>query len=75
MPELIQWWMTDVLVGLPGIICQMDDILIFGKDQTEHDQHLETALKCILNANGTLIPPKYEFSKTKITFLGYVIDV
>lgn len=52
----------------------MDDILIFGKIQAEHDQHLEAVLKRIQDANGTLSWPKCEFSKTKLTFLGHVID-
>ena len=41
----------------------------------KHDQHLEAVLQRIQGANGTLNPPKCEFSKTKLTFLGHVIDV
>ena len=41
----------------------------------KHDQHLEAVLQRIQGANGTLNPPKCEFSKTKLTFLGDVIDV
>ena len=73
-PELFQRRMTEILAGLPGAVCQMDNILIFGKNQTEHDQHLEAVLKHIQDANGTLNPPKCEFSKTRLTFLGHVID-
>ena len=73
-PELFQRRMTEILTGLPGVVCQMDDILIFGKTQTEHDQHLEAVLQRIQDANGTLNPPKCEFSKSKLTFLGHVID-
>ena len=52
----------------------MDDILIFGKDQTEHDQRLEAVLRRIEKAGVTLNPQKCEFSKNKLTFLGHVID-
>ena len=66
--------MTEILTGLPGVVCQMDDILIFGKNQIEHDERLEAVLNRIQDANGTLNPPKCEFSKSKLTFLGHVID-
>jgi len=52
----------------------MTYVLVFGKNQSEHDQRLEAVLKWIKGANGTLNPPKCEFSKTKLTFLGHVID-
>ena len=29
---------SEVLVGLEGVICQMDDVLVFGRNQAEHDQ-------------------------------------
>ena len=73
-PELFQQRMTEILTGLPGVVCQMDDILIFGKNQIEHDERLEAVLNRIQDANGTLNPPKCEFSKSKLTFLGHVID-
>ena len=52
----------------------MDDISVFGKDQIEHDLHLEAVLKCMKEANGTLSLEKCKFSKTKLTFLGHIID-
>ena len=52
----------------------MDDVLIFGKDQTKHDQRLEAALQHIKKARVTLNPQKCEFSKRKLTFLGHVFD-
>ena len=73
-PEHFQRRMSEILVDLPGVVCQMDDILVFGKTQSEHDQHLEAVLRHIEEANVTLSPQKCEFSKTKLTFLGHVID-
>ena len=52
----------------------MDDVLIFGKDRMEHDQGLKAVLKRIEKAGATLNQQKCEFSKSKITFLGHVID-
>ena len=66
--------MSELLTGLQGVLCQMDDILIFGKDQSEHDQRLEAVLRRIEDAGATLNPQKCEFSRDKLTFLGHVID-
>ena len=73
-PEHFQRRMSELLTGLQGVLCQMDDILIFGKDQSEHDQRLEAVLRRIEDAGATLNPQKCEFSKDKLTFLGHVID-
>ena len=73
-PEHFQRRMSEILAGLEGVLCQMDDVLIFGKDQAEHDKRLEAALKRIEEAGATLNPQKCEFRRSKITFLGHVID-
>ena len=73
-PEHFQRRMSELLTGLQGVLCQMDDILVFGKDQAEHDQRLEAVLRRIEDASVTLNPQKCEFNKDKLTFLGHVID-
>ena len=35
--ELFQRHMSAMLSGLSGVLCLMDDVLILGKDQTEHE--------------------------------------
>ena len=72
--EDFQCSMSEILVGLEGVLCEMDDDIIFGRDQTEHDQRLEAALTHIEKAGVTLNPHKCEFSKSKLTFLGHVND-
>ena len=52
----------------------MDDVLVFGKDQLEHDTRLTNVLKCIEQAGATLSPDKCEFSQNRLKFLGHVID-
>ena len=46
-PEHFQRRMNNILGGLPGVVCHIDDILIFGKDQQEHDEQLKTMLQAI----------------------------
>ena len=52
----------------------IDDILVFGQSQKEHDQRLDSVLKRISKAGITLNSEKCEFSKNSVKFLGHVID-
>jgi hypothetical protein len=73
-PEHFQCWMNEIFTDQEGVLCHMDDILIFGQTQEEHDARLRRALQTLESAGVTLNPDKCEFSKTHITFLGHVID-
>ena len=37
--------MNTMLVGLQGVLCLMDDVLVYVQDQEEHDQRLEAVLQ------------------------------
>lgn len=63
-----------MLEGLDGFISQNDDVLIFGNDQDEHDRRLHAALARIQESGLTLNESKCQFSVSRITFLGHVID-
>ena len=73
-PEHFQRQMEAILSGLDGALCHMDDVLIFGKTQEEHDARLHSALQTIQKAGVTLNLEKCEFSRQRLTFLGHVID-
>ena len=66
--------MSKVLEGLDGVVCQVDDVLVFGKDQAEHDARVITALEQIKKAGVTLNKEKCEFRKRQVKFLGHLID-
>ena len=72
-PELFQRRMSELLTGVQGTQCLMDDILVYGKNQAEHDQRLKAVLSRIEHAGVTLNIQKCEFSKRQLTFLGHVI--
>jgi len=61
-------------LGLQGTLCMIDDILIAGKTQEEHDKRLQAAIERIQQAGITLNKEKCEFSKSKVTYLGQVIS-
>ena len=68
--SFFQKQMGAILGGLPGVLCHLDDILVFGKDSQEHDAHLQAVLEQIRAAGITLNSQKCEFSK----LLGNVIN-
>ena len=48
--------MSAVLEGLEGVLCHMDDVLIFGSNKEEHDLQLSATLQRLEKAKVTLIP-------------------
>ena len=52
----------------------MDDVLIFGRDQKEHDERLFVALTQIQTAGVTLNPSKCQFNKCQLKYIGHLID-
>ena len=73
-PELFQKRMSGILLGLEGVVCQIDDVLIFGASQEEHNSRLIAALERIERTGVTLNAVKCQFSQSKIKFLGHIID-
>ena len=73
-PEHFHKRMSRILTGLKGVLYQTDNVLVFGGNQEQHDAKLAKALEKIRASGVTLNPEKCEFRKTKLTFLGHVID-
>ena len=66
--------MSDILEGLDGVICQMDDILIHGRNHMEHDARVRAVLFRLQRAGLTLNIQKCEFSQGRLKFLGHIVD-
>ena len=66
--------MSKILSGLEGIVCQMDDVLIFGRTKEEHDARLLMALEKICSAGVTLNREKCLFGQDSLKFLGHVVN-
>lgn len=73
-PEIFQRHMSELLSGLDGVKVIVDDVLIYGKDDAEHDQHLSAALRKIHDSGLKLNRDKCEFRKTKIEYFGHTIS-
>ena len=64
-PEHFQCQMNDILTGLDGVLCHMDDVLIFGRTAVEHDTRLKEVLKRQL---------EQPLTRRIAAFLRYIID-
>jgi len=73
-PEYFQKRMTTILAGAEGVVCLMDDILIYGRDNEEHQQHLERVLYRLKEAKVTLNVDKCQFAQSSIKFLGQIVS-
>ena len=73
-PEHFQRRMTEVLEGLEGVVCSIDDVLVHGKSQEEHDSRLTAVLQRIQEEGLTLNQKKCKFSKNQVKFLGQMVD-
>lgn len=73
-PEHYQRAMEKILHGLKGVICLMDDILVFGKNPTQHWQRLGEVLKRIEQSGIKLKKEKCEFGCNEIKFLGHLVS-
>ena len=65
--------MSQILAGMDGVICHMDDILVYASNETTHDERLREVLERLQEA-GLTLNDKCEFNKTSILFLGHIID-
>ena len=67
--EQFQKVMTEKLAGL-GVECQIDGIVLHGRNQEIHDKRLHAVLKCLEESNITLNMNKCKFDKSKDKVLG-----
>ena len=70
----VQKRMGKMLAGLDGVVCLMDDVLVFAQDVKEHDARLDAVLHRIKSSGATLNADKCQFRLTRIKFLGHVLD-
>lgn len=74
-PEHFQNMMvTEVTAGLEGVVCHMDDILVWGSTKEQHDDRLHAVLSRAEKAGVTLNMSKCEFGKRKVKFLGVIVS-
>ena len=59
---------------LAGTVCYMDDILVVGENESQHDERLMAVLQKLDKAGLKLKREKCEFNKSQVEYLGHVIS-
>jgi hypothetical protein len=73
-PELFQHRISEILRDYDGVVGLIDDVLIHGKTEEEHQQRLTAVLDKLKEEGITLNKDKCKFFTDQIQFLGQVIS-
>lgn len=73
-PAIFQSVMDEVLKGLKGVCCYIDDVLITGCSEKECTSRVEAVLSRLNEYGFKLKEEKCEFLKQSVTFLGHTIN-
>ena len=73
-PALFQSIMDQILVGLDGVCCYIDDILITSRDMKSHVQMLDRVLSRLEEYGVLIKKEKCAFGIDSVQYLGHVID-
>ena len=66
--------MSCALSGLNGVQCYLDDVVISGRNQKDHDANLHAALKRLTELGVTLNYDKCHFNMQTLHFLGHTVS-
>ncbi|KAL5510119.1 hypothetical protein EMCRGX_G005608 [Ephydatia muelleri] len=72
--EVFQKRMYQSFGDLPGIEIDIDDILVRGASEEEHNSHLQAVLKRCKDIGLTLNKDKCRFNVPEVTYLGHTIN-
>jgi hypothetical protein len=72
--EIFQREMAKILQGLKGVEIYVDDILIHGATEAEHDSRLNEVLKVLKSAGLKLNESKCKYKQTSIDYFGHTIS-
>ncbi len=73
-PAIFQKTMDQILQGIDGVICYLDDILIRGRSEVEHDRILDQVLTRLESHGVRLKRSKCEIGLPSVTYLGFRVD-
>jgi transposase InsO family protein len=74
-PAAFQAYINKALVGLLDVVCivYLDDILIFSKDEEEHEKHVRLVLERLRQAQLFVNLDKSRFHERQCEYLGYLV--
>ena len=72
--EIFQNEIAKLLVGLPGCKNIFDDIIVYGRDEKEHDENLCRVLTRLKENNAKLNREKCSFLQCQVVFFGHTLS-
>lgn len=72
-PAAFQQMMSRILRGCSGVLCYIDDVIVFGKTSREHMTNLREVLRRISDA-GLKLNEKCVFDAPELSFLGHRVS-
>lgn len=73
-PSIFQQIMDQMLAGLNGTVCYLDDIIVTGKSETEHLWNLQRVFQRIQEYGFRVNKAKCCFLQDKVEYLGFIVD-
>lgn len=73
-PEKFQKVMESILSQCKNVICYIDDMLVYGKDESEHDHCLAEVMKVLKKRKVMLNSEKCKLKQREVTFLGHKLS-
>lgn len=73
-PEIFQKIIEKMLINCEGVVNFIDDILIFGDSEDEHDARLKRVLQILNENNAVLNRSKCIFKTQDVSFLGHKLN-
>ncbi|KAJ8356525.1 hypothetical protein SKAU_G00193190 [Synaphobranchus kaupii] len=73
-PALFQRAMDQILSGLPGVQCYLDDILCTGSNDEEHLRNLDATLQRLKDYGLRVRKDKCDFFRPSVEYLRHVIN-
>lgn len=70
-PEVFQKVISQMVLDIEGAEAIIDDILVWGSNQEEHDARLKRVLERAMEYNLKLSADKCEFRKSEVTYVGH----
>ncbi|XP_041362008.1 uncharacterized protein K02A2.6-like [Gigantopelta aegis] len=72
--EIFQKRLHQALEGLEGVRCVIDDIIVWGHTDDEHDSRVRTLLEHCRNIGISLNAEKCHFGADEISFMGHIVS-
>ena len=70
-PEVMHKAISQMFDSIEGVECYIDDILVWGRDQAEHDERLRKVLQKCREEKLTLNKDKCKISQPTVKFIGH----